>query len=322
MANLTFRAAVKHESKIRMALVGPSGSGKTMTALKIATGLGGKIAAIDTEHRSMEKYADIFQFDVITPDSFHPQLCIDAIKAAEQADYSVFIVDSLSHFWIGKDGELELVDKAAKRSNSQSTFAAWRDVTPLHNQLVDTILSSRLHIIVTLRTKTEWVIETNERGKQAPRKVGLAPVMKSEIEYEFDVVGDLNQSNELIITKTRCPQLSGGVYPKAGEDVAAIITEWCKGEAAPEQPAKSVEPMKSAPQPSAASTRLAELVALAKANQVDEVDFKNFLRMSHNMGKLSDLTEEKAALVRTEIEDGSVKHWLAMQIMQTEGAGE
>ena len=70
-------------------------------------------------------------------ESFHPQRYIEAIAEAQAAGYDVLIIDSLSHAWMGKDGALELVDKAAKRNPSGNSFAAWRDVTPLHNLLVD-----------------------------------------------------------------------------------------------------------------------------------------------------------------------------------------
>ena len=61
----TFRPATKSTAKLRAALFGPSGAGKTMTALRIATGLGGPIAVIDTERGSASKYADRFAFDVL-----------------------------------------------------------------------------------------------------------------------------------------------------------------------------------------------------------------------------------------------------------------
>ena len=96
----------------------------------------------------------------------------------------MLIIDSLSHAWAGKDGALELVDKAAARERGNS-FAAWRHVTPLHNAMVDAIIGARLHIIVTMRSKVEWVIEKDERGKAVPRKIGLQPVQREGLEYEF-----------------------------------------------------------------------------------------------------------------------------------------
>src|SRR6266851_9490374 len=102
-----FTKAVKYNAKGRVALVGPAGSGKSYTALVLARALAGpngKIAAIDTEHGSLSKYADLFDFDVLELDSFSPESFIEAVHAAEQAGYDVFLCDSLSHFWTGKDG--------------------------------------------------------------------------------------------------------------------------------------------------------------------------------------------------------------------------
>src|SRR5215468_11042232 len=110
-----FRRATKYDAKLRFAVCGPAGCGKTYTALQLATHLGGPIAVIDTERGSASKYADLFPFDVRELDSFHPQRYIDAIREAEEGGYSVLIIDSLSHAWAGKDGALDLVDKAAKQ---------------------------------------------------------------------------------------------------------------------------------------------------------------------------------------------------------------
>jgi hypothetical protein len=224
-----FRKAVKHEAKLRMALIGPAGSGKTYSALNIAQYLGNKVALVDTEHGSASKYADIFTFDTIEPQTFHPQVYIDAIRAAEAGGYDVLIVDSLSHAWMGKDGALELVDKAAKRTQSGSTFAAWRDVTPLHHKLVDTMLACNLHLIVTMRSKTEYAVEKDEKGKTSVRKIGLAPVQRDGLEYEFDVTGDLDLDNNLIVSKTRCPALKGAVIPTPGKDLADTLKAWLSG---------------------------------------------------------------------------------------------
>jgi KaiC/GvpD/RAD55 family RecA-like ATPase len=208
-----------------MALVGPSGSGKTFSALSIATGLGERIALVDTERASASKYADEFSFDCMELESFHPQRFIDAIHEAEKGGYEVLIIDSLSHAWMGKDGALEQVDNAAKRSKSSNSFAAWREVTPLHNALVDAILRSRLHIIATMRVKTEWVLEKDKDGRTVPKKVGLAPVQRDSVEYEFDVVGDLDEAT-LVITKTRCRALHEGVFKRPGADLGKTLRAW------------------------------------------------------------------------------------------------
>lgn len=221
-----FRPATKQASRLRMALAGPAGSGKTYSALAIATALAQPVAVIDTERGSASKYSDLFQFNTLELESFHPDRYIEAIDAAAEAGFASLVIDSLSHAWMGKDGALELVDRAAKRSQSANSFGAWREVTPLHNALVDAMIGARLHIIVTLRSKQEYVQEKDDKGRTVIRKVGLAPVQRDGLEYEFDVYGDLDQDNNMIVGKTRCPALSGQIIRKPGAALAATLNEW------------------------------------------------------------------------------------------------
>ena len=223
----TFIKATKKLARLRLAFNGPAGAGKTYSALSVASYLGTKIAVIDTERGSASKYANLFAFDVLELDSFHPEKFIDAIRTADAAGYDVVIIDSLSHAWIGKGGALELVDNAAARSKSGNSFAAWREVTPIHNALVEAILQSKCHVIATMRAKTEYSLERDERtGKTVPRKIGLAPVQRDGMEFEFDVVGDLDQQNSLSISKSRCPELHNAVIARPGADLARKLKAW------------------------------------------------------------------------------------------------
>jgi nucleoside-triphosphatase THEP1 len=221
-----FKKATKAAAKLRLGLIGPAGSGKTMTALRIARGLGGRVAVIDTERGSASLYSgeNGLDFDVLELDSYEAEHFIGAIKQAEQAGYDVLIIDSLSHAWAGKGGILEFVDQAAKRSGGGS-FSGWRDATPRHNQLVDAILGAKLHVICTLRSKVEHVIE-QVNGRTQVRKVGLQPVQRDGLEYEFTVVADVTQDHELIITKTRAAWLKDKIIREAGEDLGQQLAAW------------------------------------------------------------------------------------------------
>ncbi len=224
---MAFTKATKLQAKLRLALIGPSGSGKTYTALLLGQNLADRVAVIDTEHGSASKYADEFGFDVLELTNFDPRNYVAAIHEAQKAGYDALVIDSLSHAWMGKDGALELVDKAAKRSQSGNSFVAWREVTPLHNELVEAMLAADMHVIVTMRTKTEYVIETDEKtGKKVPKKIGLQPVQRDGLEYEFDVVADMDHQNNLIVSKTRCKALNGAVIAKPGKDFAATLKGW------------------------------------------------------------------------------------------------
>lgn len=220
-----FKRASKTQAKARVALIGPSGSGKTFTALRLARGFGGRVAVIDSERGSASKYADQFEFDVVNLETFAPDNYIEAIRAAEAEGFDVLVIDSLSHAWNGLGGALEMVDNAAARSKSANKFAAWRDVTPKHNAMVDAIIRSRCHIIATMRAKTEWVLEEDDRGKKVPRKVGLQPIQRDGLEYEFDVVGDMDDA-KLAVSKTRMPALKGAVVREPGEELGKQIGAW------------------------------------------------------------------------------------------------
>lgn len=228
-----FEKAVKTQSRLRLALSGPSGSGKTYTSLMLAKHLGKKTAVVDTEHGSASKYADLFEFDVCELSSFHPQQYISAIDAASSGGYEILIIDSLSHAWNGVDGALDLVDQAASRQRTKNTFTAWKTVTPLQNRLVETILTSPCHVIATMRAKTDYIMQ-NQNGKQVPVKVGMAPIQRDGIEYEFDMVGEMAIDNSLVFTKSRCSQLSGASFEKPGKELAEALSTWLTGGAVAE----------------------------------------------------------------------------------------
>lgn len=249
---MQFVKATKEKSKARIALIGPSGSGKTWTALTLAPLLGDRIALIDTENGSASKYAADFDFSTLSLAEHSPQNYVQAIQAAERAGFDVLIIDSLSHAWTGRGGALEQVDRAAKKYQGNS-FAAWRDVTPHHNALVDALVQCSCHLIVTMRAKTEYVLQENSKGKLEPRKVGLAPVQRDGLEYEFDIVADMDIDHNLIVSKTRCRSLDGAVITLPGPALGVTIRDWLTTGAAPAAlPPKPavVEPQKAPEQPS------------------------------------------------------------------------
>lgn len=225
-----FRKASKDRAFLRMALAGPSGSGKTFTALNVGTRLAERrVALVDTEHGSASKYADLFDFDVLElAPPFHPDRFVEAIKQAGE-DYDVLIIDSLSHAWNGQGGLLEIVDQIAARMKTSNSFAAWKDATPIQNRMVDAIVRAPLHIVATMRSKTEYVLEPVERnGKTTmqPRKIGMAPVQRDALEYEFDVFGEMDLDHRLLVTKTRCIPLTDAVIEKPGEELATTLRDW------------------------------------------------------------------------------------------------
>lgn len=223
--SIKFKKASKSAAKLRLGLMGPPGAGKTWTALEIATGLGGKIAVLDTENASASKYADRFSFDTVVLSEFAPRAYVEVIREAAAEGYGVLVIDSLSHAWAGKGGALEMADTASKKSKSGNSYTAWRDVTPEHNALVDAIIQSPMHIISTLRTKVDYVLEI-VNGKSVPKKVGLAPITGKGLEYEFDIVFDMDDCGKCLVTKTRYSKLAGKAINQPGIELGKELAAW------------------------------------------------------------------------------------------------
>lgn len=232
--SLEFEDATKEAAKARIALTGPSGSGKTYTALMLAFGLGENVAVIDTERGSASKYVgrNGWQFKTVKPVSFAPLSLVDHLGKAAGAGFDVVIIDSLSHYWEGADGMLEQVDR---RSGASKFTSGWKVVRPEERKMIDAILAYPGHVIITLRAKQEYVLETNERGKQEPKRVGMKPIQRDGIEYEFDLVGDMDLSNTLTVSKSRIEGVDmGSAYPHPGVELAqAVDTFLAEGKAVP-----------------------------------------------------------------------------------------
>lgn len=220
-----FQRAQRKKAKLRLAICAPSGAGKTYSALKIAKGMGGRIALIDTENGSGELYAHLCEYDAgqIQP-PFSPKRYVEAIHTAERAGYDIVIIDSLTHAWSGAGGILSEVDK---RRGSANDFGAWRDVTPMHDELVNAMLQSQCHIIVTMRTKTAYELEKNDKGKLAPVKKGMAPIQRDGLEYEFTVVFDIEDPKKHVATagKDRTSMFDGQ-YFVPDEETGRRLMEW------------------------------------------------------------------------------------------------
>jgi len=224
---MAFKKAERAQLYLRCALFGPSGSGKTMTGLRIAKGIAEKMrvpyAVIDTEARSASKYADRFQFEVEDLEKKSVDNYITSMNEAAKAGYKVLFIDSLSHGW----RELtEEVDRITQASTSKNSVLSWAKVNPKQKRFIDTILNYPGHIIVTMRSKTEWVIGLGKDGKIAPEKLGLAPEQGKGIEYEFDLLVELNQKHQATVTKDRTGKFQDETIDMPGEDFGVALYEW------------------------------------------------------------------------------------------------
>jgi len=141
------------------------------------------------------------------------------------------------------------VDAAAKRMRTTNTFAAWKEGSTLWGRLVKAILNCETHIICCARSKTSYE-QTTENGKKVVRKVGMAPELRDGVEYEFDLVGEMDWEHNLVITKSRCHAVSGACVKCPDEGFMKPVLEWLNtGQAPAATSAASSEPAQERPTP-------------------------------------------------------------------------
>jgi hypothetical protein len=297
-----FKEATKTQRKARIALVGPSGSGKTYTALKLATAFGGPIAVVDTERESASLYTGSggFKFQTLNLNYFDPRKFPDLMKAAASVCGSgTLIIDSFTSWWSGQGGMIEYVESLAQQSRSGNSFQAWGKAKPVEKALIDSLLAFPGHVIVTMRAKTEYVIEEDEKGKKTPRKLGMAPEQRGSIEYEFDIVGDMTNENHFVVSKSRCLKVKEiGLFRQPGEALAKIIKDWLNDGAAP-APAPAPAPAQPPPEPAKLTEAEAMLrTLLTNAASIEELNqHAPSIAQAHTQGAIDDDARKRLGVV-------------------------
>ena len=218
-----FEKATRQGNHIKLAITGPSGSGKTYSALRLARGLtpNGKIAVIDTENNSSSLYSSDFDFEVASVEApYEISKLVNLTKYVLKGDYEVLIIDSASHFW---DGVLEYKNSLDKRGGN--SFANWNTANEHYKLMLRAILFSKIHVIVCMRSKMEYILQENDKGKYAPQKVGMAPVMRDGVEYEFTTVFDLDMNQHAQVSKDRTQMFSDRIF-QITEETGKQISNW------------------------------------------------------------------------------------------------
>lgn len=218
---MPFVKADRTKTFVRLALTGPTNSGKTATGIRIAQGIvtknlekkNGKtptqeeidnyIAVIDSERGRAKFYANRNEDEFKTGHFFHTNLTppytvrkyMDIVKEASDlvGENGVVIIDSLSHAWAYAGGLLEQKTEMETKRGVNS-FTAWNQAGKMQNELIDQVLSVNSHLIATLRSKMNYVMEEKE-GKKEIKQVGLKPVQRDDLEYEFDITLMLDKEN-------------------------------------------------------------------------------------------------------------------------------
>jgi hypothetical protein len=221
-----FRKAAKSSTKLRLAIYGPAGSGKTLSGLRIAKGIGGRMAVIDTENGSSEKYADRYSFDVMRLTDKSPEGYADAMHQAAEGGYNVLLIDSISHEWDELKDFVSTISLNPRHKGN--TWSAWSEGTPKHKAFVQEILNFPAHLIVTIRAKTEWSTE-DRNGRKTPVRLGLTPESGKGIEYEFDMLMAISPDHVVSVEKDRTGKYQDQTIKLPDEKLGEDLRKWLEG---------------------------------------------------------------------------------------------
>lgn len=335
------RRAQRKRTKLKLGISAASGSGKTISSLIFAYGLvkgehpdwtdeqiWDKIGVIDSENGSSELYTEytvkdtgfhigtFWTIPISAP--FTPEKYIDAIETLEKEGFEVCIIDSMTHLWNGQGALLERQGNVAKRTGN--SYTAWREITPIFNRFVDTMLQCNMHVIATIRAKVEYVQEKDSKGHTTIRKVGMAPVFRDGIEYEFSMFMDIDSDHQAHVTKDRTGILDDEYFVINGKE-AEKVAKWLstgaemKPNEPPAQPVKA-EPKTEVEKPTTGSeSELTETIeqidnlarvlgdaGVPKAAIADAIksQFKVNGRASANYNAIKDVATAQAVLAELE----------------------
>lgn len=244
---LQLTKAQRSKAYLKLGMSAPSGGGKTLGAILLGYGLVKEahpdwteeeiwehIGIIDTENGSGQLYVgtehhniNIGVYNVVTLQApFEAEKYIQAIELCKDAGMEVCIIDSTTPLWSGAGGLLEQQNSAAKRGGN--SYTAWRDITPMHNRFVDTMLQTPMHIIATMRSKQEYVQEKGPNDKTIIRKVGMEPEQRKGMEYEFTIFLEINNEHEAFGAKDRTSQFDQKTF-KITPETGRLMMRWLEG---------------------------------------------------------------------------------------------
>ena len=304
-----FKKAERKQAKLKIGLAGPSGSGKTLSALLMAGGIGTRIAVIDTENDSASLYAGMQGVPEFDSMNLEPPFSTDkycaAIRAAVDAGYDVLIIDSGSHQWAGDGGILSKKEQLDARGGN--SYAHWAKLTPEHERFKASILHADIHIIVTLRSKQEYALAENEKGRNTVKKLGMAPIQRDGMEYEFTTMFDIAIDHHAQASKDRTGLWDGQIF-KISADTGRRFIEWLAGakplpprqaepQAQTQQPRTTAQPQarqtmarSTSAQAGVTEAQIRRLFAIARASNWTEQETRDYLGLQYGRESFMDLT--------------------------------
>ena len=231
---ITLQKATKVLKPLKGFLYGPTGSGKTYSSLLIANGIVQSmrncteeeaykhIVLIDTEYGRGSLYAGTGEYNYIECTAPYDTEKLNTMikEINDMDDIDVIIIDSLTHFWSKKGGILE--QKTLADSKGGNSYTNWNVFTSKFNAMIDTILESPKHVLITARAKSDTVMVENAKGKLEPKTFGLKADLRDGFEFECDFTFNVDKETHSLIVEKNIPGMET-LYEPATPDLGKLI---------------------------------------------------------------------------------------------------
>lgn len=231
---IQLQKATKVLKPLKGFLYGPTASGKTYSSLQIANGFVQAkrncseedaykhIVLVDTEYGRGSLYAGVGEYNYIEiPAPYDTDKLVTIIKALNDMDeIDVVVIDSLTHFWSKKGGILE--QKTIADTKGGNSYTNWNVYTAKFNNMIDTILESPKHVLITARAKSDTVMVENDKGKMAPKTFGLKADIRDGFEFECDFTFNVDKATHSLFVEKNIPGMDL-IYDPATPDLGKLI---------------------------------------------------------------------------------------------------
>lgn len=246
MSILHIEEPQRRGAHLLLAMYAESGGGKTYSAMKIAHGLAqalkaagrgnGSVLFVDTENERGRIYANLAPHKyAVFSEPWEPARYIEVLDQVEHLDFSVCIIDSVSHEWDDVGGVLDMAEQTGAKG-----LLKWLGPKLAHKRFVKKLLRTRSHLILCMRAKEKTVereIVDNGVKKKVLEKIGIVPIQAKDFIYDMTVQLRLFAREDNVkkggyYAIEKCPEELWGAFDEASqlsEETGARIAQWVLG---------------------------------------------------------------------------------------------
>jgi len=136
--------------------------------------------------------------------------------------------------------------------------------------------------------------QSEEGGKKTVKKIGLAPVQREGMEYEFTVFYDIDINHVATASKDRT-SLFDNKYFTPSQETGIILINWLNNAPDALQIPKTAPAANSPKVTRNSSTRYADLFIVANALKLSDEDYKYYCYQRYGLHSMAELTDGQIA---------------------------